>query len=121
MSSQQWRNINCYAIDQEGKSIALGTYSGAIIVLTVITATKVTEMELKRHRNCVMHISFSHNKKIFSVSYDKIFITTTIETNSSGQKTVAYSELQLETVPRSIEAICDLPHLLENQGLFWIA
>ena len=91
LSSQQWRNINCYAIDEEGKSIALGTYSGTIIVLTVITPAKVSEIELKKHHNCVMQVCFSNNKKIFSVSYDKLFITTTLSSNSSGQKTVEFS------------------------------
>jgi hypothetical protein len=42
MSSQQWRNINCFAIDEDGGRLALGTYSGKIQVLTVISETKVT-------------------------------------------------------------------------------
>ncbi len=44
LASTQWKNINCYAIDSEGRRLALGTYSGAIVVLTMITATKVSEM-----------------------------------------------------------------------------
>lgn len=77
-------------------------------------------MELSRHRNCVMQVTFSGKNKIFSISYDKIFLTSTIETNSKGQKSIIYEELQLESVPRSIKAVCDCPYLIENQGMFWI-
>jgi hypothetical protein len=37
ISSNQWRNINCYAIRDDGKQIAIGTYSGALTVLTLMT------------------------------------------------------------------------------------
>ena len=42
MSSAQWKNINCYNIDHEGSQLALGTYNGEIILLTLLTTTKVT-------------------------------------------------------------------------------
>jgi WD40 repeat protein len=44
ISSNQWRNINCYAIREDSKQIAIGTYSGALIVLTLLNPQRVTEM-----------------------------------------------------------------------------
>lgn len=41
-----------------------------------------------------MVIAFSGNQ-ILSVSYDKIMLITTIETNALNEKSIMYSELQL--------------------------
>jgi WD40 repeat protein len=120
MTSQQWKNINCSAIDDDGQRVALGTYSGQIVVLTLLSPTKVAEMDLSRHKNCVMQLCFSGKNKLFSISYDKVFLTTTIDTTPNGQKSILFEELQLESVPRGIQGVCGLPHLLENKGLFWL-
>ena len=42
ITSSQWRNINCYAIRDDGKQIAIGTYSGALLILTLLTTQRVT-------------------------------------------------------------------------------
>jgi hypothetical protein len=68
-------------------------------------------MELKRHKSCVMVICFCKNQ-IFSVSYDKIMLITTIGTTANKEKAISYTELQLESVPRAIVGIAGLPHLL---------
>lgn len=89
----------------------MGNYNGAIIVLTIIGPNRVTEMELKKHRSCVMCVAVTGNK-IFSVSYDKVFLTTAIDSSTNGSKSITYTELQLESVPRSIKAVVGLPHFL---------
>ncbi len=94
LTSAQWRNINCYAINGNGGQIALGNYNGALIVLTIIGLHRVTEMELKKHHSCVMCIALENNK-IYSVSYDKVFLTTTIENTNNGSKSITYTELLL--------------------------
>jgi WD40 repeat protein len=43
MMTKQWKNINCYALNDEGTQFALGTYSGSIFVLTIIGPQRVTE------------------------------------------------------------------------------
>ncbi len=40
--TRQWKNINCYALNEDGSQFALGTYSGSIYVLTIVGAQKVT-------------------------------------------------------------------------------
>jgi len=34
ISSNQWRNVNCYAISKDGKQFVLGTYSGSLLIIT---------------------------------------------------------------------------------------
>lgn len=41
--TRQWKNINCYALSDDGKQFALGTYGGGIFVLTIIAEQKVAE------------------------------------------------------------------------------
>ena len=71
--TKQWKNINCYALNENGTQFALGTYSGSIFVLTIIGPQRVSEFEIKRHTKCVMCITF-HRQSIISVSYDKLYI-----------------------------------------------
>jgi hypothetical protein len=40
--TRQWKNINCYAISDDGNQFALGTYGGSIFVLTKIGDQKVS-------------------------------------------------------------------------------
>jgi WD40 repeat protein len=90
ISSNQWRNINCYAIRDDGGQIAIGTYSGALLILTLITVQRVTEMNLQKHKNCVMLIGYCRSGAIISVSYDKLFVKTTISELPTGEKGISY-------------------------------
>jgi hypothetical protein len=58
MSSGQWKNIYCYAINAEGRQLVLGTYEGSLVILSIIAADKVAEISLKAHKSCVMMVSY---------------------------------------------------------------
>jgi hypothetical protein len=60
MNSDQWRNINCYAINSDAKQIVLGTYSGHLVILSIIGDNKVAEISLKAHKSCVMLVCYSN-------------------------------------------------------------
>jgi len=117
--TRQWKNINCYALSDDGKQFALGTYSGSIFVLTIVGDQRVTEFEIKRHSKCIMCLTF-HKKNIVSVSYDKIYIETTIETNVQNEKILTYSQHLLNDVPRSLISRGDKVYMSYLSGLYWL-
>lgn len=122
ISSNQWRNINCYAIRDDGGQIAIGTYSGGLLVLTLLTTQRVTEMELHRHKNCVMLINYCRNGSIVSVSYDKLFVKTTIRDLPTGEKGLSYDEVILQSIPRSLNSAGNLIFFSENDGsIGWLS
>ena len=113
-----WRNINCYDINQKGDQFALGTYNGGIFVLDFVERGKCHQIEIKRHKNCIMCICF-HGNQILSVSHDYIFIITTLQNNQNGQKTVQYLDLKLTFVPSRIKSVANKFYLFNDKGMTW--
>jgi WD40 repeat protein len=124
ISSNQWRNINCYALDARGRQMALGTYQGTIVVLTHISDQKVTEMELKRHKSCVMLIGWGSGEGqtalILSVSYDKVLLTSVLSLLPSGERGISYKEINLDTIPRGVGWHSGRVYLFEDEAIYWL-
>lgn len=100
----------------DGKQIAIGTYSGALVVLTLMSVQRVTEMELKRHKNCVMLIAYCRSGAIISVSYDRLFVKATVNDLPTGAKGISYEEIILQTIPRSLHSAGGHIFFAENDG-----
>ncbi len=79
----------------------------------------MTEFEIKRHTNCIMCLTF-HGKNIVSVSYDKVYIETIIETNPQNEKILTYYQHALNDVPRSLISCGDKVFMSYITGLYWL-
>jgi hypothetical protein len=122
ISSNQWRNINCYAIRDDGGQIAIGTYAGTVLVLTLLTVQRVSEMQLKRHKSCVMLMGYCRTGAIISVSYDKVFIRTTVSDLPTGEKAISYEEIILQSIPRGMHSAGGYVFFSENDGsIGWLS
>jgi hypothetical protein len=66
-----------------------------------------------------MCVAFN-KRNIVSVSYDKIYIETSIETNELNEKILTYYEYNLNDVPRSLISCGDRVYLCYLEGLFWL-
>ncbi len=54
------------------------------------------------------------------MSYDKIYIETSIETNKYNEKVLTYYEYQIRDVPRLLTSCGDRVYLGYLEGLFWL-
>ena len=66
-----------------------------------------------------MCITF-HGRNIVSVSYDKLYIETVIETNVKNEKILTYNQHALNDVPRSLISRGDKVYMSYLTGLYWL-
>jgi hypothetical protein len=79
-------------------------------------------MELKRHKNCVMLVGYCRSGSIISVSYDKLFIRTTVSNLPTGEKAISYEEILLQTIPRAMHSAGGHVFFSENDGsIGWLS
>lgn len=119
--SNQWRNINCYSIRGDATQVAIGTYTGKIILLTFLTNERVSELEIVRHKNCVMMIGYCKDDSIISLSFDMLFVRSTISRLPNGQKGISFDEIIMKSIPRSIQEAGGVVFFGDSDGsIGWI-
>lgn len=102
--TQNWKNINCYDVSEDGSQFVIGTYNGIIFMLTYLGDGKCTQIQIKKHKTCIVAIC-CHSNKIISSSYDGFLLISTIAVSRIGQKVITYNQVKLSVVPRQIESV----------------
>lgn len=116
--TENWKNINCYDINDDGSQFAIGTYNGTIFVLSYLGNGRCGQIQIRRHKTCVIAVCF-HLNKIVSASYDGYLIISTLTENGQGERLVTYNEIKISYMPREIESVGSNFYLLDHRGVTW--
>lgn len=78
---------------------------------------KCNQIELKKHKNCVMCVCF-HEDKLISYGHGGSLVIAAFE-KSGSERVVKYSEVKLLNAPRSIQSVGSNFYLFDRTGMSW--
>lgn len=83
--TEHWQNMNCYDVNMDGTQFGIGNYNGTIYIVSCTDDRKFKQIQVKRHKTCVMVLCF-HENKLISASYDGHFLISTLLISKEGER-----------------------------------
>ena len=77
-------------MNADGSQFAIGTYNGTIFVLSYLGNGKCSQIQIKRHKTCIIALCF-HRNKIVSASYEGHIVVSSLNLTDKGDRLVTYN------------------------------